>query len=203
MPTTTRAARVLFAVLLLLAVAAAPTTAQHAEGGDHDGPDRDAEAHGPSLFADLDEDIAVVKNKLVGLAEAIPEDDYDWRPGDGVRSVRETLLHVAADNYFIPIALGAQPPASSGISDYASTQAFEAQDLSKEEVIEALDTSFIYLRRILEESDPVTVGDEMSLFGMDSTVQKAWILTTTHLHEHLGQMIAYARSIDVAPPWSM
>ena len=200
MNATMRPVRLFPFVLFMLALLGTPAVAQHTEGGDHDGPDHDAEAN---LFADLDEDIAVVKNKLVGLAEAIAEDDYDWRPGDGVRSVRETLLHVAADNYFIPIALGAQPPSSSGISDYASTQAFEAQDLSKEEVIEALDTSFMYLRRILEESDPATVGDELSLFGMDSTVQKAWILTTTHLHEHLGQMIAYARSNDVAPPWSM
>jgi hypothetical protein len=29
-----------------------------------------------------------------------------------------------------------------------------------------------------------------------------WILTVTHLHEHLGQSIAYARSNRVAPPWS-
>jgi hypothetical protein len=28
------------------------------------------------------------------------------------------------------------------------------------------------------------------------------ILTVTHLHEHLGQMIAYARSNNVKPPWS-
>jgi hypothetical protein len=26
--------------------------------------------------------------------------------------------------------------------------------------------------------------------------------TVTHLHEHLGQLIAYARSNKVTPPWS-
>ena len=29
-----------------------------------------------------------------------------------------------------------------------------------------------------------------------------WIGATTHLHEHLGQLIAYARSNGVVPPWS-
>jgi hypothetical protein len=29
-----------------------------------------------------------------------------------------------------------------------------------------------------------------------------WILTVGHLHEHLGQLIAYARSNNVVPPWS-
>ncbi len=27
------------------------------------------------------------------------------------------------------------------------------------------------------------------------------ILTLTHLHEHLGQLISYARSNGVVPPW--
>jgi hypothetical protein len=29
-----------------------------------------------------------------------------------------------------------------------------------------------------------------------------WIAATTHLHEHLGQLIAYARSNNVTPPWT-
>jgi len=28
------------------------------------------------------------------------------------------------------------------------------------------------------------------------------MIVQTHLHEHLGQSIAYARSIGVTPPWS-
>jgi hypothetical protein len=28
------------------------------------------------------------------------------------------------------------------------------------------------------------------------------LATVTHLHEHLGQLIAYARSNNVEPPWS-
>jgi hypothetical protein len=32
--------------------------------------------------------------------------------------------------------------------------------------------------------------------------QLSWISATTHLHEHLGQLIAYARPNKVTPPWS-
>ena len=42
----------------------------------------------------------------------------------------------------------------------------------------------------------------MTVFGRKSTAQAIWILTATHLHEHLGQAIAYARSNKVDPPWS-
>lgn len=189
--------RLVLAAVGSAALVASPAAAQQEMD------DAEYAAHHPSLFVDLDEDLAVVKNKLVGLAEAMPEDAYDWRPGDGVRSVRETLLHVAADNYFIPMALGETPPQKTEITDYPSTQAFEMRDLSKEEVLETLEESFAYLRRLLAESDAMSVGNEVDLFGRKSTVQKTWILTATHLHEHLGQMIAYARTNDVAPPWSM
>jgi len=35
-----------------------------------------------------------------------------------------------------------------------------------------------------------------------TTRRAMWIGATTHLHEHLGQLIAYARSNGVVPPWS-
>jgi hypothetical protein len=34
------------------------------------------------------------------------------------------------------------------------------------------------------------------------STRQLWIASTTHLHEHLGQLIAYARSNKIAPPWS-
>ena len=38
--------------------------------------------------------------------------------------------------------------------------------------------------------------------GQPFTMQKAWVPGTPHLHEHLGQLIAYARVNGVKPPWS-
>ena len=189
---------------LALAVVANPIVAQEHERHDRDmGHDEDMhEQRHPDFFGDIDADLETVENKLLGLAEAISEETYDWRPGEGVRSVRETLLHVAADNYFIPMALGVEAPASSGISDYASTTAFETRSLSKADVKTELQASFDHLRAILVDSDPTNLGEAVNLFGTETTTQSAWILTATHLHEHLGQMIAYARSNDVVPPWS-
>lgn len=46
------------------------------------------------------------------------------------------------------------------------------------------------------------LGTSLKLFGQDFTVQQLLILATTHLHEHLGQAIAYARSNGIVPPWS-
>jgi hypothetical protein len=42
----------------------------------------------------------------------------------------------------------------------------------------------------------------LDVFGQKTTNRGLWISTVTHLHEHLGQLIAYARSNKVTPPWS-
>jgi len=40
------------------------------------------------------------------------------------------------------------------------------------------------------------------MFGNDITERAAFLNALTHLHEHLGQSIAYARMNGVVPPWS-
>ena len=29
-----------------------------------------------------------------------------------------------------------------------------------------------------------------------------WVRLVTHMHEHLGQVIAYSRANEIVPPWS-
>ena len=44
------------------------------------------------LMGDLLRDVAEVETKVLGLARAIPETGYDWRPGKGVRSTGEVFI---------------------------------------------------------------------------------------------------------------
>lgn len=46
------------------------------------------------------------------------------------------------------------------------------------------------------------LGEKIKFFGQDVTRQRAMPGTVTHLHEHLGQLISYARSNSIVPPWS-
>ena len=49
---------------------------------------------------------------------------------------------------------------------------------------------------------PANLGEAVTMFGQPFTGQSGWILAVTHIHEHLGQMIAYARTNGIKPPWS-
>ena len=50
------------------------------------------------------------QDQVIQLAEAFSEDQYDWRPAEGVNSVREALLHVAGANYYLALKMGFPPP---------------------------------------------------------------------------------------------
>lgn len=186
-----------YAFALLLAVAACK-----AENASPPAETNASAATTGSVAADLLADLASLETKMVDLASAIPEDRYTWRP-DSARSVREVLLHVAADNYIFPAMLGYAPDPATGItSDYATGVAFEAKPLTKDSVVAALRHSFAFVRQSLQSATASSMTAPVTMFGRPFTGQSAWILAVTHVHEHLGQMIAYARVNGVKPPWS-
>src|SRR5687768_16427664 len=92
------------------------------------------------VLGDLLRDVAVLETKIVGLASAMSPAVYKWRPGEGVRSVEEVLLHVAGDNYFLPALIGVPAPAESGIDgkDNKTVAAFEARRLTPDQIVAEL-----------------------------------------------------------------
>jgi uncharacterized damage-inducible protein DinB len=160
-------------------------------------------ASAQGLMADMHRDVNDVQKKFIDLAKAIPEPAYSWRP-PGVRSVGEVLLHVAADNYLIPIAMGKPAPAATGISgtDFKTVETYEKRKLTKDQIIAELESSFRHLHEAMGLTTDTNLNENIKFFGQDWSRQRAMLATVTHLHEHLGQMIAYARSNNVAPPWS-
>lgn len=138
------------------------------------------------------------------LANAIPESAYGWRPAQGVRSVGEVFQHIAADNYILPVFMGTPAPATTGITeDYGTAVAYETRTgLIKAQIIADLEASFAHLHRAIGVNTDANITDNTNWFGQQATRLSAMTGTVTHLHEHLGQLIAYARSNGIKPPWS-
>jgi uncharacterized damage-inducible protein DinB len=154
------------------------------------------------VMDDLLKDLAVVEKKVLGLARALPDSAYAWRPAEGVRSTGEVLQHIAADNYFLPVLGGTAAPAETGITkDFKTAQAYEKKPMTRDAVIADLEKSFAFVRTSMSASAS-NLDAQIDMFGQKNTMRGLWIATVTHLHEHLGQLIAYARSNKVVPPWS-
>lgn len=152
------------------------------------------------LRADMVADISSMESKYVALAEAMPASSYGWRPMDGVRSVGEVYCHVAGANYLIPQFFGVEIPAEAG----AVEQLCDTDDLEsrKAGAVEALRVSFAHARHAIAAVQDDDLDDATKLFGQDTTKRAAMLMYVTHMHEHLGQSVAYARSNGVVPPWS-
>lgn len=143
----------------------------------------------------------ILHDKFMALAEAMPEDDLAWRPMDGVRSVSEVYVHVAADNWYVPALMGWEAPPETGVTNDVETfRSYQERDLGRDEMLAVLDASFDFFLGAMEESAGEL--DREVVLGSPTTVGDIWIRAVVHLHEHLGQSIAYARSNDIVPPWS-
>ncbi len=151
-----------------------------------------------TVQSELLADLSQLREKYVDLAQAVPESDYGWRPADGVRSVSEVFMHVAAANVGIAMrALEAEAPEGA---DWYTMDAESITD--KATVVGAVGMSFDYLAERIGEISEERMTGAVDVFGL-STVRAAMTFTLAHAHEHLGQSIAYARVNGVTPPWSM
>lgn len=133
--------------------------------------------------------------KITQLAEAIGQDKYGWRP-TGARSVSEVLMHVVGGNYYVLTFAGVQP------SKQLARDA-ERTVTDKAQVAAELKASFDHVRAAIAKLSDADLDRSVTMFGQPSTVRNVYLTTVSHAHEHLGQLIAYARSNGVVPPWSM
>ena len=134
--------------------------------------------------------------KILALAESIPESSYGWRPMEGVSSVGDILVHVTETNFSLGERLGGKPP--TGIDQKAVGKAMK----TKAEALAVTKQGMDYIREILATVSAAELLPEVNVFGSKAPKLRVALLPVDHAHEHLGQLIAYARMNRIVPPWS-
>jgi hypothetical protein len=154
------------------------------------------------LMADLIAAVAAVESKVVGLAKAMPESAYAWRPGEGVRSAGEVFIHLAGENYYAAAKFGNMTQAGTGITGaaHAETDAYEQRKMTRAQVIDAVEQSFALMKKSMIGMPDARLETMTEYARQKVTLRTAWTRTTVHIHEHLGQLIAYARTNKIVPP---
>lgn len=143
------------------------------------------------------QDLEGLHKQYVSLAEAIPADKFTWRPGPGVRSIAEVYLHVAGENMRWASDLGMPPAASATIA-----KNYEESTTDKAKVIEELNKSFSDVHQAIVRMANSDFAKPVKKYGPDANEGDIVYLIVTHTHEHLGQLIAYARMNGIVPPWT-
>jgi hypothetical protein len=148
-----------------------------------------------SFLADLE----TMRGKFVGLAQAFPQEKYTWRPMEGVRSVSEVLMLAAMEGYsFVPNSFGAKPAELGSREEMAKLRAIT----DKAQIIEHINKGFAHAKAQLEALDPATLTGKRTVMGQPRSAAQVALLVGGDMHEHLGQLIAYARMNQIVPPWS-
>lgn len=175
----TRAAAVLLVVLVLFC--AKPLLAQEDDLA--------------GLWQGYDGEWSHVSRHLIALAEAIPADKYSWKPAPNVRTVSEVFMHIAVANFYLLSITGPPMPAGVGLDT-------EKKVTSKPEVIDWLKRSLDAVKNAHAQIKPTDLKRHVTVMKRDATVDGMYLRIIVHANEHYGQMIAYARSMGVAPPWA-
>lgn len=139
--------------------------------------------------------LSEVEKKIEDLADAVPADKYSWRPGEGVRSVSEVYVHIIGSNYFFMTFVGVKPPMKMD-------PAMEKNVTNKAEIAKMFKPSFDHVRNTILNLSDDDLEKTTEMFGNTVTYRNALVTELTHLHEHLGQSIAYARVNNIVPPWT-
>lgn len=138
-----------------------------------------------------------LSEEVIGAAEAMPADKYDFAPTagkfDGVRTFGSQVQHIAEANFFFFSSFGL-----SGAPDDAKLKALK----SKDELVQALKDSFAFAQKGIDTMTPqnafMTVGS-----GKMQMTRAGWAtLTLAHSMDHYGQMVEYLRMNGIVPPAS-
>jgi len=156
----------------------------------------------PSDFlSDYTGQIYFVQSRIMDLEKAMPQESFGWRPMEGVRSLSEVYLHTGMSNYLFLQMSGLPVPEDIKVEDDMGSK-FEKSTMDKDEIGKFIERSFKDMLAAVAKMNKADLEKPVSAFGMEMSQRSFMMTMLSHLHEHLGQAIAYARSNNVTPPWT-
>lgn len=155
---------------------------------------------------------------IMSMAEAFPADAYDWYPDPRARSVSEVFVHIASGNFLLLDLLGVPvptdlyphlpppgPDAAAASARFAAllraNDELVASIREKPDVIPLLQRSLAAVEAAFLQSSENDLEREVHFAGELSTARRVYLRLLTHNHEHMGQLTAYLRCNNIAPPW--
>lgn len=169
------------------ALAQAPASSQPA---DKTAPSYDMKAQ--SLL-----DLDTQNKKIISLVEVLPQDKFNWRPSPDARSFAEVFLHVAGERYQILALGGATPPASFDGKTY------EKSTTDKAKIIEELKKSEDFAQTTIGAMTNADFAKLLPKLGPEANAGDVVYILVADCHEHMGQLVAYARENGIVPPWTI
>ncbi len=149
----------------------------------------------------FDRSLSNAEREFVSLVEAMPEDKFNFKPTQGefkdVRTFSQQVRHVASGNYeFGSMFLGEKPPIANGPDENGPD--FK----TKAEIVKYLKDSFAYLHKATATLKTDNAVEQVGTGNFRPTRMGLAMLSVSHIFDHYGQLVEYARMNGVIPPAS-
>ena len=134
-----------------------------------------------------------LKDLVLRSAEKMPEENYNFKPTEAIRSFGQVLGHVAdSQYYFCSMVLGEKNPSLK----------IEKTKTSKADLIASLKDAFAYCDKAYNGMTDASGNETVKFFGDDT--RKRDVLTVNNMHtvEHYGNIVTYLRLKNIVPPSS-
>lgn len=127
--------------------------------------------------------------------EAMPSDQFDFKPTKDVRSFAEQMLHITDANYgFGSVIFGVESPVGRGESE-------KTEDTSAENVIKLVNAGYDFVIDNLKSLTDDRLNESIKVFGQfDLTRNAALNKAFEHQTHHRGQTTIYLRLVGEKPP---
>jgi uncharacterized damage-inducible protein DinB len=131
------------------------------------------------------------RNLVTGIVEIMPEDKYDFRPTPNVRTFRDNVIHLVAENYLF---FGRVAGENLGNP---------AQNLkSRDELIKALRESYDYGAKVWAGLTEEKALEMIEVRGQKVQRWSAILGAIQDNMNHYGNLVVYARLNGLVPPRS-
>lgn len=147
-----------------------------------------------TLSSDVLADWMGQKQQLMGIADAMPADKFDYKSTPAQRSYGEQIMHVVQVNSFLLRSLGGKTAAPN----------INMKAMAKAEILRALEQSYDYGAAVLKEFDDAAMAqavDGPPFLGRSTRARIAYF-AIAHAMDIYGQMAVYLRLNDIVPPAS-
>jgi len=104
-------------------------------------------------------------------------------------------MHIALANFYLLSVTGPKMPAEL-------KSEMEKSVTAKTDVINWLKRSLAAVKEARASITPKDLNRKVHIADRDATVDGMYLRIIVHANEHMGQLIAYARTTGITPPWS-
>ena len=133
------------------------------------------------------------KGILLRSAEKMPEENYDFKPVDTVRTYGQIIGHLADAQYlFCSTASGEKNPDPK----------IEKTKTSKADLVAALKDGFAYCDKVYDSMTDAASTQMVKFFGNDVPKFAVLSINMGHNMEHYGNLVTYMRVKGIVPPTS-